>query len=321
VGGVAGAVLPTLSFTSVTEKLLPASITSNQFIRSLVHPTAASPLAYGGIHRPRIPANTTNEWGSMYAVSLPFAIAAMSILKSKLWKNALLLTIILSAAPLVFSSNRGAWLAVGVAVVYAVARLSVTTGPAGRTGRAMVVGLVVVAAVVLLSPLYTLIYTRLFVTDYSNQGRIQEAQLALNYVKQSPLVGYATPFIAPEQVGHQQPPIGGTGQMWELLVSQGVPGFILYSSWFVYVLLKTVRRPRRSGGNLAIMRFWPHVAILAGLVQFPFYELLPWGLPVMMVAAALALRAVPYERRAAALAAARARTQRIRRPAVPALGA
>src|SRR5439155_23938558 len=91
VGGVAGAVVPTPTFTTVTEKLLPASITSNQFIRSLVHPTAASPLAYGGIHRPRIPANTTNEWGSMYAVSLPFAIAAMSILKSKLWKNALLL--------------------------------------------------------------------------------------------------------------------------------------------------------------------------------------------------------------------------------------
>jgi hypothetical protein len=73
-------------------------------------------------------------------------------------------------------------------------------------------------------------------------------------------------------------------------VSHGIPGIVLFLGWWALAFVKTGRRLPDNAGRDANARFWAHVAILAGIVQMPYYELIPWGLFIMMVAASLALR-------------------------------
>ena len=39
-----------------------------------------------------------------------------------------------------------------------------------------------------------------------------------------------------------------------------------------------------------MVRFWCEVTIFVALIQMPYYDLLPWGLSIAMVAAAVAWR-------------------------------
>jgi polysaccharide biosynthesis protein PslJ len=293
IGGIVASVIPPLRFTTIVGKLLPQSIVSNGFMKSLVVPETSSARSYAGVHRPIIPLNFTNQWGSTYAVALPFAIASLTYIRSILWKRVMAGIMVLSIAPLIFSQNRGAWLSVGGFILYAAFRLAVAPGRVGRTGRLIIFGVAVAAVVVFLTPLYTVLSYR--ANAPLETSRTLLASETFSVLKQNPIIGYGAPFTTPTLAGTPFQ-VGGNGQLWELLVSQGIPGFLFYTGFFLYVLARTLRRPRKSGGRGAMTRFWCHCSILIGLAQFPAYELLPWSLGVMMVAAALALRELPYER-------------------------
>jgi hypothetical protein len=47
--------------------------------------------------------------------------------------------------------------------------------------------------------------------------------------------------------------------------------------------------PPGHPGDVTV-RFWCEVVIFVALIQMPYYDLLPWGLAIAMVAAALAWR-------------------------------
>jgi hypothetical protein len=79
-------------------------------------------------------------------------------------------------------------------------------------------------------------------------------------------------------------PIGTHGQIWLLLVSQGVVGASLYVGAQVLMLVKSRKAPPDSVG------FWANTAMFVALVQLPFYSQIPVQLQLVMVAAALALR-------------------------------
>ena len=297
-GGVIGMLLPTLNFTTPFEKLLPASVVAgNRFVFDLVHASTASLNAFAGtsIHRPKAPFIYTNQWGSAYALSLPFAIAALmgGEIRSKLWRRLLLALIVFSILPLVISLDRGSWLSVAASIGYATLRLAFGHNRRwARVARGLIVAGIVIAAVVLLTPLWGIIKLRL-ANGYGDKTRALLYESSVQAVAASPIFGYGTPvsvtLVNPNAplVG---PSVGTHGQFWTVIVSHGIPGIVLFLGWWALAFLKTGRRLPDSSGRDANARFWAHVAILAGIVQMPYYELIPWGLFIMMVAAALALR-------------------------------
>jgi hypothetical protein len=55
-------------------------------------------------------------------------------------------------------------------------------------------------------------------------------------------------------------------------------------------LFATLRSPSGATKSEGAAIFWCNVAIFVAIVQLPYYEILPWGLPTVMIAAAAAWR-------------------------------
>src|SRR5205823_3396345 len=107
-----------------------------------------------------------------------------------------------------------------------------------------------------------------------------------------PFIGYGTPVsrsVAGVE-GTNKASVGTHGQVWTLLVSQGIPGLLLFLAWFAYSLVQTGRRLPRGWGGDMYCRFWANVAIFAALTEVAYYDMLPWELFVLMAAVAVAWR-------------------------------
>jgi O-antigen ligase len=296
VGGIVGSLVPSFGFTTPFERILPAAAKSNSFVHTLVHASTTSPRAFGqtGIHRPKAPFIYTNQWGSAYALTLPFAIASVTYLRRRWTRVAMVGTLVLSVWPLVWSFDRGSWLSAGVSMTYALIRLAL-----GRNRRAarFAIGAIFVAilvgAVMLLSPLYSLVNYRLS-NGYGDKHRQLLYGGAVEAISQSPIFGFGTPVPSTqlnsslEDSGSAD--VGTHGQFWTIVVSHGIPAIVLFAAWFLWLFLKTFRVVPATGGRDPNARFWAHICLAAGGLQMGYYELLPWGLMIMMVAGALALR-------------------------------
>jgi hypothetical protein len=73
-----------------------------------------------------------------------------------------------------------------------------------------------------------------------------------------------------------------------VLYSHGWPGALLFVGWFAWLFWKT----RATEPSMA---FAVHVVVLIAVVQMPFYGMLPAQLHILMIGAALALRALIRE--------------------------
>jgi O-antigen ligase len=161
-----------------------------------------------------------------------------------------------------------------------------------RTAISLLFAGLVVGSVVLASPLGDIIQLRLN-SGYGDEARQVLYESSITAVSRSPILGYGAPIsstavnTAGQEVGLS---VGTHGQLWTVVVSHGIPGLVFFVGFWGIVLLKTRRRIPSIHGRDPDARFWAHVAIVAALVQLPYYQLMPWGLPIMMVAAALALR-------------------------------
>lgn len=295
VGGTIGMLLPTMSFASVTELLLPRSITSNQFVYDLVHASTASPRAFSftALHRPKLPFAYTNQWGSMFAMTLPFALAAIGVVRSRLSRQLLWATLALSAVPLGASLDRGAWLSVAISMGYALFVLTFSGHRRhARTAIALLFVGLVAGTIVMVSPLWDVIQIRLD-NGYGDQSRQVLYSESIKAVGLSPIFGFGAPIpttVTNTSGADVALSVGTHGQGWTVVVSHGIPGLVLFSAWWIAVFLKTRGRIPAVGDRDPMVRFWAHVVVLAALVQMPYYQLMPWGLPVMMVAAAIAMR-------------------------------
>ena len=312
-GGFIGMLTPAFGFASPLELILPRSITSNEFIKALVHPSTTAPRAFAGtsVHRPKAPFPYTNQWGAAYAISLPFAIAAYRAARTTIARNLLLGLLIVSTVPLVVSLDRGAWLSTALAMGYAVLRLAQGRRKKAAFAFAGLIGLLVL--VVAVSPLGDLVSLRLD-NGYGDDKRALLYTSSIDVVKASPLLGEGTPV--PLEDRPDSPSVGTHGQLWTLLVSHGVPATAAFCGFVGWMFLVTARRRRLPPDREIDIRFWCNVALLAGIVQLPFYELLPWGLPMLMCAGAVAWREQSNVRRPATTVIARRRAGTARRSTV-----
>ena len=284
VGGLVGMVVPNTSFTTPAHAMLPAALLKDQFVLDLVSASTSSGRAFAAypIFRPKAPFIYANEWGAAYAVALPFGICALAYTRAKVHRDMLLLLIVVSVFPLVFSLNRGAWLSATAGMLYAAFRLA--RGRSAQLVKFLAVGGLVVGMLAFVTPLGQIVTTRL-ANGYGDVHRELLYRESLDLVRQSPVLGYGAPVLIEGNLS-----AGTHGQLWTILVSQGIVGLMLFTGWLAWALWRASRPlPPEHPGDRAI-RFWCEVAIFVAIVQMPYYDLLPWGLAIAMVAAALAWR-------------------------------
>lgn len=277
-GGLLGVIAPRFGFESPVERVLPGRIASNEFVRALVHPAAAQISTFLGYEapRPKAPFEYTNDWGSAFALTTPLAIAAAPYIRRGSQRLAMLAILLASLVPVVLSLNRGLWLSLGVALLYALFR----TAGRGRPALLMGFGLALAVIFTIASPLRDVVEARLQ-TPHSNQRREALYAETLGGALRSPILGFGAP--RPSEANPNMPSVGTQGQLWLVLYSQGIPGACFYVGWYLVGYLRTLRRSSWTA-------FWCNVVALIALLQLPYYGHLAAQLQVIMVALALGLR-------------------------------
>lgn len=282
VGGYLGLLVGAHTFTPPFERLLPAGLRSQPFVKELVQPVFAEIRTFLGfpIARPAAPFVYSNYWGGNVAVLTPVAFAAAIAAGRGTRRKLIVCVLIASIVPMVFSLNRGMFLSLGFGILYVAVQLALR----GRLASLMsLVGTAALVTVILvMTPLGHLIAASFASTHgHSNSVRLTASQLALAGARQSPIFGHGEP--TPVTGLGQQPAIGTQGQLWMVLYSNGVPAAIFFIGFFAAVLWQT-RRVRGMAG------LWLHTVPLVALPQIVVYGWLPVELQVVMVAAALSYR-------------------------------
>jgi hypothetical protein len=281
-GGYLGLLVGAHTFTPPFERVLPAGLRSQPFVKELVQPVFAEVRTFLGfpIARPAAPFAYSNYWGGNVAVLTPVAIASAIVAERGARRKLIVCVLIASIIPMVFSLNRGMFLSLGFGILYVALRLALR----GRFASLLsLLGVaVLVTVVVVATPLGHLIAASFASTHgHSNLTRLSASRLALEGARQSPIFGHGEPTQV-TGLGHQ-PPIGTQGQLWMVLYSNGVPAAIFFVGFFAAVLWQT-RRARGVAG------LWVQAVPVVALPQIVVYGWLPVELQVVMVAAALAYR-------------------------------
>jgi hypothetical protein len=283
-GGWLGVLVPNGSLPSTVGRLLPAKLASDPYVSVLVTPSFAQVhdiLGYP-LGRPKAPFVYTNDWGSAYAMLLPFFfltwLAPPNNASRRSWGYLLLMA---SLVPVFISLNRGLWLSLGIALVYAsTRRVSVA-----RTARRAVVALLAIGfLIIVFTPLGAVVEGRAE-HDHSSEGRLFLYEKAVEFAAKSPIIGLGGPR---EYGGSRIIPLVGTqGFIWMVLVSTGVVGFIVFVCSWGRMIYETRRGPP--------LTFWCHVVLVIGAVQIFVYDMIPASLSIFFIAAALGYRAAHDE--------------------------
>jgi hypothetical protein len=297
VGGYLGILLAGYTFGTPVEMLLPASIASNAYVQTMVHPGFGQIAEFLGYPwpRPNAPFEYTNDWGASFALLMPIVILAFRRYRTTLARNFMRLMVVLSLVPLVVSMNRGLWLSLSLGIIFAGFRFAAQ----GRTKplASMMLGVAIIGLILGFSPLRGLIEQR-FEHQHSNQGRLTLYTQATAGVLESPMLGYGSP--QPND-NPNFPSVGTQGQLWLLLYSHGFPGALLFVSWYGLVAWR-LRRGRDD------LNLWMQVVVVISIIQLAFYGQVPAQLHITFAAMALGLRALlPDE-------AAQPRPSEVRRP-------
>jgi O-antigen ligase len=265
------------------KNLIPAaaSLLNNELITHMVvrrfsqfNPSSFFELA----PRPSAPFRFTNNWGNVYSVLLPMVVA-YAYLTTRTRRLLLLgVALPLSLVPALLTLNRGMLIGIGIAMLYAGTRLLFMGRPKPLAGMAVavLVGAVLFSAL----PVQERIENRLANAGSSNETRSSLYQQSLESVPESPIFGHGVPKGGDNP---NAPPVGTQGQVWMILVSHGPVALFCALGWLVLAIVQS--RRRRDLVGLAT-----HTSLLVGTIELLYYGVLPYGLPLLMVAAALALR-------------------------------
>ena len=310
-GGLLGLALPNLQLTTVMAKLIPGRLQANPFVYNLVHPKAAQVQHFLGypVPRPTAPFVFTNDWGGNFALLVPFVLASWTFLGERVrrdWLDRLVrLLVPLSLFPVVFSLNRTLWASLALIAVYGSTRF-------GARGRSVAVLQSAAVLVVLVAFLFSFGPTKQLISDrvatpHSNQGRESLYHQSIDLAAQQPLLGYGGPQQSTADTKsstYKHPDVGTQGQLWTVLVANGLPATFFFFGYLAFFVFQT----RRAKSPLAL---WCHIVVLVALFQSPFYGLLAAQLHLVFIAVGLASREVTEPDPAPVPAAPRARPLRV----------
>jgi polysaccharide biosynthesis protein PslJ len=249
--------------------------------------SAPSTFLSDRVPRPAAPFTYPNEFGSL-AVILPLVVFGAARLapseaeQARVRRLAAVCAIAL-LPPLVFSLSRIAWVSLVVAWAFIVLKT-----PSARLRRQLIVVVAVATAVTALG--FGGLISERIDTPHSDAGRSVLVQGALALWRDSPLLGHGAPQPVPDEALDASPvrarasalPSAGThGQLWTVMVSQGLLGLATYfGTWLVLFM-----HLRRGGDR------WLHLlaAVLALAIQAPYYEWLPYQQLVVLPVIGIAL--------------------------------
>lgn len=268
---------PGFAVASPFGRLLPGSLASNEFVTDLTIVRFAELQRFigGSVPRPAAPMIATNGWGSTLAILTPCFILSWLLADDRRRRRAGWWLVAAAVPPFAVSTNRGAALSLAVGLTYVAIRAAVRGNARPIAAITLATGIAVV--VVVLTPLGTVVATRLAGAEASNSTRENLYGLAWERTQESPLIGHGEPVAnAPD------PPIGTHGLVWYAMVAHGLPGFALLVIALVALLVGSFGARTRTG-------IWVHAAIVIGVIQTPFYGLLP-QIVVLGVAAGVCWR-------------------------------
>jgi hypothetical protein len=291
-GGLLGVVAPTFEFTSLVEALLPGGLRSNDFVKSLVHPAAASVQSILGVAAPRpiAPFSFANSWGANLAMFLPFFVVGW-LGRDAGWRRAVApFVLLLAAVPIVMSLNRGLWACLALGAVFYLVRLVLTGKMVALIGAGLCV--VVLGGLFIVSPLGELGVSRLE-NPHSNDRRGQLlTQTVVSTALGSPVLGFGSTrdvqgsfaSIAgggtPDCPRCEVPPLGTQGHIWLVIFSQGLVGAAAFLTFYGAQLA----RHWRSRTTIEAIGV---VMLLFFVVQLLVYDTL--GLPTYTLMIAIGL--------------------------------
>jgi hypothetical protein len=279
--GFLGIMFPHFSMLSPFQRVT-GSIGRKGFVDEISNLRLAETQGFLGfaLPRPAAPFGGTNGWGAAMGILTPFFIRSWVVEaqgRRRRWGIAIGL---IAAYPILISVNRGLWVSLTVGLLYYVCRKALR----GKLTPVLVLfGVMLTVSVALVvTPAGNLVQERLNSagTERSNESRADLYHLAYQGAKESPLIGNGTPQRAIE--APDLPPVGTHGLIWYLMYVHGFVGLGLFLGWLGVEVVHS-GRVRRS------KTWWTHLALIIGLVEVPFYGLLP-QVVLFGVAAGLAHR-------------------------------
>lgn len=247
-GGIAGLLVPNLSFPSALE--LAVHVPRDNYLGSLIHPSLATASEFLGYDQPRpsAPFAYANAWGNNLGLFLPFLIAGW-LRRGAGWRRPVAaIALLVAVVPIAYSLNRGLWAGLIAAVVLISLRLAFL----GRIRTLQVTMALLVGGGVLFvaSPLYDTVTLRVN-TPHSNERRETVATTVIGKTLDlSPVLGYGdtrmvsgsfASIAGGETPTCQQcaaPPLGTQGFMWRLVFTTGLLGTLLFLSFTVGQLVR-----------------------------------------------------------------------------------
>ncbi|HUC58974.1 MAG TPA: hypothetical protein VMA95_16350, partial [Streptosporangiaceae bacterium] len=219
------------------------------------------------------PFDYTNTWGDCLTILVPYLFVGwwngwpgrlgrrFSLRQQRL---AVLAAAGIAGIPLLYSLNRGAWIGAGLSVAYLAVRFALK----GRT--ALLAGLATLIAIgallIVVTPLGGIVTSRLQ-HGRSNNLRANLSSLSVTDGLASPILGYGDtrqeqgspnsiavgPSLKCPTCGQLE--VGSTGQLWLVLVCDGVLGAALYLGFFCYELwyFRHDQSPEAVAGVLVIL--------------------------------------------------------------------
>ncbi|MFW6774489.1 O-antigen ligase family protein [Nocardioides sp. CPCC 205120] len=273
-----GILVDNLQFTSPFQALTRAVGLDDPFVTSLTHPEFSEYDGLYGSPRPSPLFAYTNDWGAAVGIGFPVVVHAFCAASRR--RDRVLLAGLLVAAvpPVLVSLNRGCWVTIAVATGYVVVRRAATgdlraLGAVGGT----VAGLA--ATIWFVEPVRRVLTARLEYANTSTRETLYQASWDL--ALRSPLFGWGAPQSSAGLADSNDVSIGTHGQLWTILVSQGIAGAVV----FVVAVAAVWWHARPRDGRSADV--WLHATGPALLVQIAFYEVLPVPLAVTLLALAL----------------------------------
>lgn len=289
VGGIAGLLLPPFEMPTIGRYLMPGPLLSHDFVQQLTTVSFAQWHSIVGESlqpRPAAPFPWTNTWGYVLSLLLPwFVVGAVLGARTISRRLAAIAVLVAATIPIVYSLNRGLWLALAVLAVYALVRLA-------RRGTivpvaAMLAATAAVGVTLLVTPLSGVLLER-FDNPHSNSGRASLSLAAIQVAGSSPLVGYGGQLSTIgsgrsiaigasaecPMCGNRE--VGAEGQLWQLLVTTGFTGAVCYLAFFARVGW----RYRRDSSPVGLAGA---ANLLLTIVYLPIYTALGMPLVVAMV--------------------------------------
>ena len=301
-GGLLGVVDPGFQFRSLLEIVLPRSVSSIAFVQANIHPVAAESYVTGGLQsgRASAPFAFANVWGLNFACFLPFFVVGWFRRDASWRRYAAPAVLAIATVPVVFSLNRGLWLALIGAAVFLGIRLAFIGRLRLLVG--LVLGLALIGVGVGVSPLGAAVLKRLNgQAQTSNAGRASLTLLGLSSAEQaSPLIGFGTTrnvqgntiSIAggktPTCPRCVDPPLGTQGQLSLVTFTQGFVGAILYFGFLLLQFLKHVRY--RAGPCVAAS-----CVLVMQFITSPVYSVDNLAVVAIFAAVGLAWRSEPVQ--------------------------